>query len=220
MNRPQAFVKVVIAGLALFLFQRFEANIAKQLTFACSIVVILVETWFTDNVKRLAGKGERGGRPASRSSAPGWDWQPSPSLPPDRHGLGDAVSVLAAFIPLAVMADSFFFTTWLDLPPAAGPGGPGPGFIPVVVKFVASLLALGIAFVGPVVIGVFGYLGLLSWLERRIADRKAAAGKLDEPVTGVGCLALLPAVLVGLLAYGHFFLGHAFYDALGVLRNQ
>ncbi|MDG4780761.1 hypothetical protein O7614_14035 [Micromonospora sp. WMMD961] len=210
---------MVIGGVALFLFQYFEEKVAKQLTFALYILTLFVETWFTDNAKKIkAGRGS-GGSPASPVSVPGQTW-PS-SLPSDRSTFGDFLSVLAIFIPSAIMADSFFFTDWLDLPATSpGPGELDLGAIAVVVKIVASVLALGIAFLGPVVVSVFSYIGLTSWMEERTADRRRAAGEPATQAVGAGCLALVPAAVVLLLGYGHFLLSYAFYEAIGALRTQ
>jgi len=210
---------VIIGGIALFLFQRFEENVAKQLTFAVYILGLLVETWFTDNVKKIKTGPKRAGRPAPSPPAPGQIW---PSAPPsDRYDSGDVLMVLGVFIPSAIMADAFFFTNWLDLPPAsAGPGELDLGAVAVVVKIVASLLALAIAFLGPVVVSVFLYIGLTSWMEERAADRRRASGAVDQQARGVGCLAFVAAAVICLLGYGHFFLSYAFYDALGALRTQ
>lgn len=212
------FVKVITGGVALFFFQHFEENVAKQLTFVFYILTLFVETWFTDNAKKIKAGRERG-TPASPTPVPGQTW-PS-SLPSDRYTFGDFVSVLAVFIPLAIMADSFFFTNWLTLPPtSAGPGEPSLGTIAVVVKIVASVIALGIAFLGPVVVSVFVYIGAMSWMEERVADKKRAAGELDTQAAGAGCFALVPAAVVGLLGYGHFLLSYVFYEAIGALRTE
>ena len=65
MSSPRSFAKVIIGGVALYLFQRFEENIAKQLTFAVYIVVLFVETWFTDSAKELKPGPKRASRPAA-----------------------------------------------------------------------------------------------------------------------------------------------------------
>lgn len=192
---------------------------AKQLTFLFYILTLFVETWFTDNAKKIKAGREHEGQPASPPLPPAQAWRPSPS--PERHALSDFVSVLVVFVPLSIMADSFFFTNWLDLPPTpAGPGELGPSAIAVPVKFLVSVLALGVAFLGPVAVSVFLYIGLTSWIEKRAGDKRRAAGNPDAPVQGTGCFALVAAVVVWLLGYGHWLLSYAFYDAIGALRTQ
>ncbi|MEV4708804.1 hypothetical protein [Actinoplanes sp. NPDC049316] len=219
MSRPRNFLKVVVGGIALFLFQYFEGNVAKQLTFVFYIIVLFVETWFTDNAKKLKASPGRGSRSTFPAPAPAQ--LSTVSAPVERQAFGDFITIAAVFIPLAIMADSFFFTTWLDLPgTSAGPDQFDVGAVAVVVKIVASILALAIAFLGPIVVAVFLYVELTSWMQERSAARKRAAGKLDTEPGGSGCFAFLPAAAVCVLCFGHFFLSYAFYDALGALRVQ
>jgi hypothetical protein len=177
-----------------------------QSWFIVSAVGVFVDDWFMKQVRgRMQRNRGTGGRRPATARPSGY----GEGLADDDarlFGLGDFITVLVISVLLAVMADSFFFTPWLDLPPASGSSGASP--LAVAVKITASVLALAVAVLAPVVLAVFAYLTCSEWL----------ASRSRNPQRTGGCVALFPASLVAVAGYGHFYVAYLIYQSLGVLR--
>ncbi|MEU0118640.1 hypothetical protein ABZ137_34390 [Streptomyces bobili] len=194
-------IKVLFALACFYIFWKFRNTTLGQSSFIVSVIGLFIDDWFLNHLR--GGVAHRASGPQRDADAP----QPHTSdggRPPG--GVGDYPVVVVTSVLSAVMADSFFFTTWLDLPPATGSAGTSG--LAVVVKVVASVLAIAVAVLAPVVLAAFTYLTCAEWL----ADRSGS------PYRNGGCLALFPAALLGIAAYGHFYLAYDFYQLLGVLR--
>jgi hypothetical protein len=117
-------------------------------------------------------------------------------------GLSDFLSLLVPVVVLMVMADSFFFTDWLDVPPTSGTTSSLVGFL----KIVVSLAALAVALGGPVFLGVLAFVGFNDWIDDPTRPPRS------------GCLGVPAAAAVLVLGYAHFYLAYLVYESLGALR--
>ncbi|WP_329415021.1 hypothetical protein OG802_28570 [Streptomyces sp. NBC_00704] len=195
-------IKVLFALACFYVFWKFRNTTLGQSSFIVSVIGLFIDDWFMNRLRD--GVPRRTSVPQRHEDAAPQPHTGDGGRPPG--GVGDYLAVVVTAVLSAVMADSFFLTTWLDLPPAtgsAGAGGPA-----VAVKVVASLLAMAVAVAAPVVLAAVTYLTCAEWL----ADRSGS------PHRNGGCLALFPAALLGVAAYGHFYLAYEFYQFLGALR--
>ncbi|WTW97302.1 hypothetical protein OG216_29885 [Streptomycetaceae bacterium NBC_01309] len=200
-------IRIAFAVLALYLFWKFQNTSIGQGSFIVAAVGLFVDEWFMSQVRggRTAGTAAHPG-PAGRVQRPAgsagyadpWGSAPSGRGPTE---VGTVATIFVTSLILAIMADSFFYTTWLELPEDAESSG-GGGLM-TVIKIIASLLALAVAFLAPIFVGVFVYI--------EIAD------SLGSRAFG-GCAALLAAVVVVAVSYAHFGVAYLFYEELGVLR--
>ena len=191
-------IKVLFALACFYVFWKFRNTTLGQSSFIVSVIGLFIDDWFLNHLR--GGVAHRTSGPQRHADAP----QPHTSdggRPPG--GVGDYPAVVVTSVLSAVMADSLFFTTWLDLPPATGSAGNSG--LAVVVKVVASVLAIAVVVLAPVVLAAFTYLTCAE----RLADRSGS------PYRNGGCLALFPAALLGIAAYGHFYLAYDFTSSLG-----
>ncbi|MEE1941686.1 hypothetical protein V1L54_20125 [Streptomyces sp. TRM 70361] len=193
--------RVLFALAAFFVFWKFSNTTLGQGSFVVAVFGLVLEKWVVDRFfPEKAARGETGR--AGRTP-----WEPSGGAR-QTGGSGSVVTVLVTCAVLTVMADAFFFTTWLDLPDADGASGADGR--EAAVKMIASVLALGVAFAAPVVVGLAVYLECAERLDGRF--RPNAQGP-----TG-GCVSIVPAVVVAAVFYGHFYVAYVFYESIGALR--
>ncbi|WP_459647562.1 hypothetical protein [Kitasatospora sp. Ki12] len=191
--------RILLAGIALFVLWKFQHTPIGLGSFPAYVIALLIE-------ERAVAQFRLHQRAPSRRTAisdiDGY-WEPSPRTPEQLPASNFATLFIAVFT-MMVMADSFFMTNWLDLPEASNPSH-GNGFL-TLLKGITSLLCLATALIGPVVLGVFTYIDSAS---RQDSRSQLPAG---------GIAPFFSAALVTVLTYGHFYVAHQFYDALGALR--
>jgi hypothetical protein len=193
--------RITFAFVAFYVCWKFRNTPIGQSSFVVATAGLFIDEWFMSQVRqrtprrRKAGPGDAHHRELSAvGSKPSND--------------GDVVTVLVTTSVVAVMADSFFFTTWLDLPDVSGSSGVGA--LAALVKVIASLLALTVALIAPMAVGLLVYVGCSDWIDSRSGSQSSPGG----------CIAILPAVIVWLACYGHFYVAYLFYDSIGALRSH
>lgn len=187
-------LRIAFAFVAEYMAWKLRNTSWGQASFIAYALGLFVDNWFTSQVSR----------PTPRSRGSSNAGYPTPSSDDAYASAADVLTILGTSLVLMVMADAFFFTTWLDLP--APPGVSGSTGIATVVKIISSFLALAVAFAAPLFVGVFVYVAVQDRLDSR-----------SQTPSG-GCLSFLPTALVSLACYGHFYAAFRFYEALGVLR--
>ncbi|WP_329134587.1 hypothetical protein [Streptomyces sp. NBC_00670] len=194
--------RLLFVGAVFFVYWKFENTTFAQGSFVVAVAGLLVEHWVTEQFLRRTPRRRQavppvpGGRPEAGRGAG------TPGV------VGDTVTAVLVALALAVMADAFFFTTWLELPDASGASG-SEG-LAAAIKGVASVLALVVAFLAPVVVGVFVYICCTELLDSRSTEQG----------TSGGCVSLLPAAAAVFVFYGHFYVAYRFYESIGALRPR
>lgn len=182
----RAAVRILLTGVVLYLYWRFKESATGLLAFVAYVGALFVEQWA---MARFREKRPVPPRPERVDRA-------------TQEASGDYVSLLVVVLALAVMGDAFFFTDWLDIP---ADGSVGMRLL----KIVASLVALAVALLGPIVVGTMTYIELAEWISRR-------SDSSDFVVTFGP---VVPVALVTVACYGHFYLGYLIYGAMGALRS-
>ena len=204
MTTIRAALRILLTCAVLYLYWRFKEGAPAQLAFVAYVGALFVEQWA---MARLRSKGPPAGTSGFDNRLPGRsrsDQDVEDGAAP--AAFADYVSSLVVVLALLLMSDSFFFTDWLGFgSPDSGESG-GLAFV----KIVASLIALVAAFGGPVVAGVITYGDLADWISRR---RPNASGFMADFGPAV------PAAVVTIAFYGHFYVGYLVYSAMGVLRS-
>ncbi|WP_143035794.1 hypothetical protein [Lentzea fradiae] len=195
-------MRVLLTGLVLYLYWKFKEGAPAQLAFIAYVGALFVEQW------AMARFREKRPQAAETSVADGHGHRGVDRQSPggaQRESSGGYLSAFVVLMAVLLMSDSFFFTDWLVF------GAPGSGEAGGVVlaKVVASLVALVAAFAGPLVAGVVTYIDLAEWISRR---RQGSSSFLS----GFG--PVVPAAVVAIACYGHFYLAYLVYSAMGVLR--
>ncbi|MEV6523128.1 hypothetical protein AB0M43_14355 [Longispora sp. NPDC051575] len=189
--------------MALYLFFLFKNSMLAPASFLAYGLGVVIESWVTN-----FATAQPPPTPASRSAAANpmahqSAYQPAAAV--RERDAGGALSMNISIVVLMVMADSFFLTTWLTMTDEDS------GFA-ALIKIVASLLCLALAFLGPIAIGVFSYIAL----DERFSARLAPNSQYAE---GAGCLAGVSAAALTVVCYGHFLLAALLYSAFGATNS-
>ena len=198
-------LRILFAAAASFVFWRVQNPNTSLIIFFVYFVGLFVDEFTTSAVRRRP-KAKASGRAefvyGGSSSYKSYDFSDGDQ---QSGRFADFFSTLVAFMALCVMADSFFFTTWFQVPSTSSTSG--VALLPIV-KIIASLLCILVVFVGPLVPPLFFWQAMSEWLENKRYN--------PQPSIIPGLFAGFPTVLVVGLCYCHFLVGHAFYSAIGL----
>ncbi|MFJ4821631.1 hypothetical protein [Streptomyces sp. NPDC088801] len=194
-------VRIGFVLASFFIFWTFKNTTFGQSSFVVAVVALIVEQWVTSQLTQRSPSRQAARVGAADSGEPSASTQKS-------GGVGEVLTILMAFLAVSVMADAFFFTTWLDLPKTADSAS-GMAAVAVAIKIIASVLAIGVAFISPAVVGFGAWGECAEWLDARSNAQGGGIG---------GCVSIVPGVIVGAACYGHFYVAYLFYESLGVLR--
>ena len=187
------------------MFWKVQNPNTSLIVFFVYFVGLFVDEFTTSAVRRQpkskAGRW-RSSPTGGSSSHKGYHFNGGDQQP---RGFADFFSTLVAFIALCVMADAFFFTTWFQVPSTSSTSG--VTLLPII-KIIASLLCILVVFAGPLVPPLFFWQAMSEWLESKRHN--------PQPSIVPGFIAGFPTVLVVGLCYCHFFVGRAFYSAIGL----
>ncbi|GLW80209.1 hypothetical protein Aglo01_46900 [Actinokineospora globicatena] len=208
---PRHVARIALALVGLFVFWRVQNGDDKLYVFLFYIVGLFVEEFamsaFREPKQKPGAQAGSNSYPfavAGEAYAPTRGGRPEPSA----SAFADTVSIFVVMLVLAIMGDCAFFTDWLVL---ADPGDPGESGWITLVKIILNLAGFGVAFLGPLVAAT------VFWSALSDASYKTNRGPLQTDA--LGCLAVLPSLVVGALGYGHFFLAYWFYNSIGALAH-